>query len=352
MKPPLRALLQSLSPYTPGEQPTIPGVIKLNTNENPYPPSPRVLEALQAITGDQLRRYPDPLMRRFRDAYAERFGLPNTDWVITGNGMDELLSLAVRAFVDPGDAVAAFYPTYTLYEVLSKAHGAAFTYYELDEHFRVTEEFFKTRARLAFFPRPNAPTGIAEPRERVQAFCEQFAGVVVLDEAYVDFAEDSCLDFAQQYENVLVMRSFSKSFSLAGMRIGVAVGNPDLIREMLKIKDSYNMDVVSQAAAVAALEDYDYMQANCRRVQATRARLTDGLQALGFRVLPSEANFVLALWQGTPSAEQLFNALKQQRIYVRYFKAPRLENALRITVGTDEENDTLLAALKALLGRF
>lgn len=344
-----RALLADVEGYVPGEQLNAPDVVKLNTNENPYPPSPRVLEAVRALGPDCLRRYPDPVSRAFREACAARYGYDDPDWVIIGNGMDELLALALRTFVDPGDTVIAQYPTYSLYEVLCKLHGANLSYIDLDENFQLPEAFFAAKGRLCFLTRPNAPTGLTATREQVARFCEAFAGIVVIDEAYVDFADDSCMDLARKYDNVIVMRTFSKSFSLAGMRIGTAVAQPDLIREFLKTKDSYNMDAVSQVAGLAAIEDYDYMLANADRVKNTRANLIRELEDLGFSVGSSQANFVLARWERTPSARELFEQLRARRILVRYFNAPRLQDALRITVGTDDECAALTRALRELI---
>lgn len=343
-----RALLADVEGYAPGEQLNSPDVVKLNTNENPYPPSPRVLEALQSLGPDALRRYPDPVSRAFREACAHRYGYDNADWVIIGNGMDELLALALRTFVDPGDIVLAQYPTYSLYEVLCKLHGADLQYADLNEDFTLPETFFTHKARLCFFTRPNAPTGRCATRDEVARFCEAFDGIVVIDEAYVDFADDNCIDLPKHYPNAIVMRTFSKSFSLAGMRIGTAVAQPELIREFLKTKDSYNMTAVSQRVGLAAMEDYDHMLQSAEKVKETRARLVSVLTDMGFSVTPSQANFVLARWGGDPDARTLFEQLRDRRILVRYFNARRLEDALRITVGTDEECDKLIAALKEL----
>jgi len=344
-----REILRDVEGYVPGEQPTQSGVIKLNTNENPYPPSPKVVEALRALGPDNLRRYPDPLSLAFRTKCAERYGFPGPDWVIAGNGMDEILAMAMRTFVDPGDAVLTAYPTYTLYETLARLHGAKIKMMDLDESFQLPEPFFATPARLCLLPRPNAPSGVCVPRSAVERLCRSFEGVVAIDEAYVDFADDNCLDFPQRFENAIVMRTFSKSFSLAGMRLGLAFARPGLIEEFLKTKDSYNLNAVAQAAGAAAIEDYDHMAANVAKVRATRDRLTRSLTDMGFKVPPSQANFVLAEWRGVPPAKEIFESLKDRNIFVRYFDAPRLRDSLRITVGTDEEIDSLLVALRELV---
>ena len=345
-----RNILRDVQGYAPGEQPRGDAkVVKLNTNENPYPPSPRVVEAVRALTSDQLRRYPDPVSERFREACAGAYGLPGPEWIIMGNGMDELLALALRTFVDPGDDVLAMYPTYSLYDVLCKLHDCNLVSVDLDEDFNLPEAFFATPARLAFFTRPNAPTSVSAPKDDVARFCEGFDGIVVIDEAYVDFGDDHCIDFVQRYDNVIVMRSFSKSFSLAGMRIGVAMARPEIIGEFMKTKDSYNMDVFSQAVGLAAIGDLDHVRANGNKVRVTRTRLIQALRQLGFIVPDSQANFVLARWTGDPHAYTIFDMLRDRGILVRYFAAPRLDDCLRISVGTEEECDALLGALREIV---
>ncbi len=345
-----RALLKPVAGYVPGEQPQGRRFVKLNTNENPYPPSHRVKEALVNFDLDRLRKYPDPVFREFREICAWRYGYENADWIIAGNGMDELLALALRTFVDPDDDVLAMYPTYTLYEVLCALHGCNLKYVDLDENYGLTEEFFTTPARLCFFTRPNAPTGVAATRKDVERFCKEFDGIVVIDEAYADFADDTCLDLPKQFDNVIVMRTFSKSFSLAGMRIGTAVANPAIINEFLKTKDSYNMNAIAQAVGTAAMDDYAHMEASAGKVCVTRERVREELIAMGFDVPDSQTNFLLAHWHGQPSAKEIFEQLREAGILVRYFNYRRLEKALRITIGTDEECDELLAALRGMLG--
>ena len=346
-----RELLRDVEGYVPGEQPRDPHVIKLNTNENPYPPSPRVLDAIQTISEDALRKYPDPVALKLRMLCAERYNLPGPEWVVAGNGMDEVLALTVRTFVDPGDTILSVSPTYTLYETLAQLHGAKFASVELDEDFLLPPAFFDAKARLCMLPRPNAPSGVTAPIEEVARFCESFDGLVLIDEAYADFADDHCMDFPLRYDNVIVARTFSKSFSLAGVRLGLAAANPDIIAEFLKTKDSYNVNVLTQAAGVAAMEDYDYMAGNVVKICITRERLIRGLRELGFEVPESQANFVLAQWNGHPHTREVFEGLRTDNILVRYFDTPRLEDALRITVGTDDEIDALLTALHGIIGR-
>lgn len=345
-----RAMLRDVEGYVPGEQPKFADIVKLNTNENPYPPAPGVLAAMRELAADALRRYPDPVAGAFRSACAERYGYPNLDWVVAGNGMDEILALVVRAFVDPGDTVLTPYPTYILYETLANLHGARCRFCDLDDDFQLTEEFYSTPARLCFVPRPNSPTGVCPPRSAMERLCREFDGIVVIDEAYVDFADDNCMDFPKRFDNVIVSRTYSKSFSLAGVRLGIAVAQPALINEFMKIKDSYNVNVFTQAVGTAAMADYAAMEASVVKVRATRERLTAALHAMGFRVPRSQSNFVFAQWDGTPSAGDIFKALRDRAIIVRYFDTRRLANGLRISIGTDAEIDRLLAALKEIVG--
>lgn len=344
-----RAILRDVEGYVPGEQPKFADIVKLNTNENPYPPAPRVLEAIHAMTADALRRYPDPVAGAFRAACAERYGYPGIEWVVAGNGMDEILALAMRAFVDPDDTVLTPYPTYILYETLARLHGANCRFCDLDDDFQLTEEFYSTPARMCLVPRPNSPTGVCPPREAMERLCREFDGIVVIDEAYVDFADDTCMDFPKRFDNVIVSRTFSKSFSLAGVRLGVAVAQPALIDEFMKIKDSYNVNAFTQAVGTAAMLEYDAMQASVAKVRATRERLTTALESMGFRVPRSQSNFVFAQWDGVPHASEIFKALRERAIIVRYFDTRRLANGLRISVGTDAEIDRLLAALREIV---
>ncbi len=344
-----RRILADVEGYTPGEQPDDPSVIKLNTNENPFPPSPRVIDAIRSVTPDALRRYPDPVSRRLRKTFAERYGYPDENWVIAGNGMDEILALTVRSFCDPGDTLVTTYPTYTLYETLAQLHGATISCVELDAKWQLPEALFAAQGRILFLPRPHAPSGSLFPRAEVERLCDAFPGIVFIDEAYVDFADDNCIDFPKRFENAIVGRTFSKSFSLAGLRVGFAVARPELIREFIKTKDSYNLNAVTQAAATAALEDLGEVEAHRGTICANRAALTEGLRALGFTVPDSQSNFVLAEWSGSPSTRTLFEQLRERRIFVRYFDAPRLDGAMRITVGSAEEIQALLSALRSLI---
>jgi len=342
MNPRIAARVRELSGYTPGEQPTEADVVKLNTNENPYPPSPRVAQALRELAAERLRLYPDPLCMALRRAIAAEAGCDPAS-VFVGNGSDEILALCTRAFVEDGGAIGYFDPSYSLYPVLAAIRGAAGRPTPLGPDFAWRAPAAEGAA-LFLMTNPNAPTSVRYPRAEVEAFCRSFPGVVVLDEAYVDFADEHCLDLALRLENTLALRTFSKSYSLAGLRVGYAVGPPELIAALFKIKDSYNVDALAQRLALAAFGDAAHMRANVARIRATRQRLAAELERRGFRVWPSQTNF---LWVRPPErpAAELFAALRRQRILVRHFPGPRTGEFLRITVGTDAETDKLLAAL-------
>ncbi len=344
-----REILKNVEGYVPGEQPKMQGIVKLNTNENPYPPSPRVLQAVQEISTEMVRKYPDPVSKRLRETIAEHYGVAGADWIIVGNGMDDILAMAVRAFVDPGDTILSPYPTYTLYETLANLHGATMNYVDLDGEFQLPEQFYSTKGRMCFIPRPNAPSAVAAGQQAMERLCKEFNGLVFIDEAYADFAEDNCVGFPRAFENAIVGRTFSKSYALCGLRLGFAIARPETIRELMKVKDSYNVNVVAQMAGVAALNDTEHFRSCVARIRKNREWLTQALTGMGFRVPPSQTNFVLAQWTGTPAAREIFEALRARAIIVRYFDAPRLRDAMRITVGNEREIEALIDALHAIL---
>ena len=336
--------MRSVAPYVPGEQPG-PGrrAIKLNSNENPYPPSPRVLEAIAREATASVRLYPDPEARALRARAAEVYGVP-ADHIMAGNGSDELIALLLRATIDPGARVAYPVPTYSYYDTLVAAQGGEAVRVPFPEDFSLPPALAAARARVTFLCNPNSPSGTLVPTARVEALAREVSGILVVDEAYVDFAREHSLGLVGQLANVLVLRTLSKSFSMAGLRVGLAFGHPELLAGLRVVKDHYNLNRLSQAAAEAALGDLPAMEANVVRIKATRARLTAELERLGYRVLPSEANFVLARRPGVDQGP-VAHALAGRDILVRHFAAPGLEDALRITVGTDAETDALLAAL-------
>lgn len=336
--------VQALTAYTPGEQPKSARIIKLNTNENPYPPSPAVGKALAAFDATRLRLYPDPRCTAVRERIAAIHGCAASQ-VFVGNGSDEILALCTRAFVEDDGTVGYFEPSYSLYPVLTEIRKAAKRPVTLRDDFRwqMPADY---SASLFLLTNPNAPTSLLFEPATVAAFCARFDGVVLIDEAYVDFSRASCMELALRPDNAntLVMRTLSKSFSLAGIRFGYVVGPEPLITALGKIKDSYNVDRVAQTAALAALNDLAYMQENVRRIRETRTRLTDELTRRGWTVLDSQSNFLFAR-PPQDNAAALFDTLRQADIYVRYFPGPRTGAYLRITIGTDAQIDALLAHL-------
>jgi histidinol-phosphate aminotransferase len=334
--------VQALKAYTPGEQPKIQGVIKLNTNENPYPPSPKVAAALQAFDCARLRLYPDPTFVALRQRIATLHGCADTQ-VFIGNGSDEILALCTRAFVENDGSIGYFVPSYSLYPVLADIRGAEKRPARINDDFtwRMPENY---EASLFFMTNPNAPTSMTFDKAAVALFCGNFNGVVLIDEAYVDFADSDCMDLALRRDNAntLVMRTFSKSFSLAGLRFGYVVGPEALIGALYKIKDSYNIDMLAQTVAMAALDDMPHMRENVRRIRATRERLAAALRRRGWRVCDSQTNFIFVR-PPDGDAARVFEALKAAKIFVRYFPGEMTGNYLRITVGTDEQTEALLA---------
>jgi len=345
-----RANIARIAGYTPGEQPRDRSYIKLNTNENPYPPSHKVAEALRTFDPARLRLYSDPLSTDLCRAAAAPFGLP-PGWAMAGNGSDDLLTIAVRTFVDQGGALAYAEPSYSLYPVLADLQGAQRRPVRLDQAFELPANAAELAAgaSLLILCRPNAPTGNAFALDTMHRVCRTFPGVVWIDEAYVDFADDHCVDFVRQYPNVVVSRTVSKSYSLAGLRLGIAFAQPDLIAEMTKVKDSYNVDMLTQTLGRAALEDRESMLANVQRIRATRERVCAELRTLGFTIPPSRTNFVLARPPAVLAAATLFRELRKRGILVRYFDLDRVRDYIRITIGTDEEMAAFLRAVAAVL---
>lgn len=340
--------VQQMTGYVPGEQPAHTDVVKLNTNENPYPPSPKVMEAVGRLSAESLRRYPNPTATPFRIAAAEVLGI-GPDMIIAGNGSDDILTILMRTFVGSGGAVAYPVPTYALYRTLAQIEHARFVEIPFSDDYSLPAELASTNARLVFVCNPNSPTGTVILPDVLADFAGRTQAVVVVDEAYVDFADGSCLDMIRDHDNVLVVRTLSKGYALAGLRFGYAAGPRSLIEEMYKVKDSYNCDAVSIAAATAAIMDQKYRASICDAVRIERIRVIDELRRLGFDAIESHSNFVWATID-TPAAGQLYAQLKQRNILVRYFDEPGLDNGLRITIGTPEQNTTLLRTLGELLG--
>jgi histidinol-phosphate aminotransferase len=363
----IRPLVRRLHAYVPGEQPKIPGLVKLNTNENPYPPSPKVLAAVRRATDSRLRRYPNPTADRLREGLARLNGCA-IDNLIVGNGSDELLALAVRAFAEPVGAqrpgarrrrarqtVQFFTPSYSLYPVLAAIQGAAAHPVPLRPDFSLPSVAelrrggrWDFRAALTLVTTPNAPSGAGYGTSALEALCRALRGVVVLDEAYVDFARENALALALRYPHVVVMRTFSKAYSLCFQRVGYAVGHPALIGALHALRDSYNVNGLGQEAAVATLGDLGYYRQNFGRVIRTRERVTEALTRLGFAVCPSQTNFLLVRPPGA-TAERWLGWLRERRILVRWFRDAEVRDYLRITIGTDAEMEALLRAARGIL---
>jgi histidinol-phosphate aminotransferase len=335
--------------YTPGFQPKAAEVVKLNTNENPYPPSPKVMEALAAIRPEQLRRYPDPLGTTFREAAAELHGVTPHN-IMCCNGGDDLLSIAVRAFCEPRRPLAYPVPTYSLYPVLAKLEDCDAIEIAFDEEFNLPAALTRTGAALTIVCNPNAPTGTCVPIEELASLARELRGVLLIDEAYVDFAEFNCASLARDFDNVIVLRTLSKGYSLAGLRFGYAIAHKDLIDGLIKVKDSYNVDAVAIALATAAIKDQAYFRQNVEKIKRERQTLTEQLRALGFAVRDSHSNFVFAQVR-KGSAADIQEQLAQRNIFVRYWNAPRISDKLRISVGVKEQNAKLIAALREIIAR-
>jgi histidinol-phosphate aminotransferase len=404
----IRPLVRALHPYVPGEQPRIKGLIKLNTNENPCPPSPKVLSAIRAAVDGRLRLYPNPTAQALRDRLAQLHSCKPEN-IIIGNGSDELLAMAVRAFVEPAASVARavpgntsprssavntsrrpspyplpigwgeggrrpgegnsaaraenrskatvqfFQPSYSLYPVLAEIHGSHANAVRLHADFNLpslTElrrgKQWDFRAALSLVTTPNAPSGRGFPIAQLEALCQTQKGLVLLDEAYVDFADENAMPLALKYPHVLVARTFSKAYSLCFQRVGYLVGHPALIGALDKIRDSYNVNGLGQVAALATLDELPWYRANFKKIIATREKLGRELAALGFAVFPSQTNFILVR-PPQYSAEEWLQRLRERKILVRWFSHPSVREYLRITIGTPEQAAALVKAAKAIL---
>jgi histidinol-phosphate aminotransferase len=354
----VRPLVRELHPYVYGEQPKIKGLVKLNTNENPFPPSPKVLRAIKEATDGRLRLYPNPTAQPLCEKLAKLHRCKPEN-IIIGNGSDELLALAVRCFAEPGRGYKAlvqyFTPSYSLYPVLADIHGASKNAIPLKTNFHLPDvaelkrgKVWNFKAALTFVTTPNAPSGCGYKTSELEKLCRAHKGVVVLDEAYVDFANENALKLALKYPHVLVARTFSKAYSLCFQRVGYFVGNAELIAALHKIRDSYNVNGLGQIAAEATLGDLGYYRANFKKIIATREWLSRELTLLGFRVFPSQTNFILVV-PPRFAAKDWLQKLRARKVLVRWFSSPDVNHYLRITIGTRREMETFLHAARKLL---
>ena len=348
--------VRRLVAYTPGEQPKAKDVVKLNTNENPYPPSPKCAAVLKSFDLDNLRRYPDPNFTDLRTAIAKLNGA-EPEQVFVGNGSDEILALSAKAFVENDERIGSLDPSYSLYQTLADIRDVKWEGVEPDCSRTKKGGASAPGMRLPtgatslfLWTNPNAPTGEFVEPKAIAAFARRFPGVVVVDEAYADFARANCMSLATapRNRNLIVMRTFSKSYALAGLRVGYCVGPKDLIEALYKVKDSYNVDAVAQRVALAALSDRTYFRKTVAKVVKTRAAFVKALLKRGWDVLPSESNFVFAKPPAPQQAGTLFDALRERHIFVRYFNGPKTRDRIRITIGTDAQMNTLLKALDEL----
>ena len=347
--PYFRPEIEQMRGYVPGEQPQAGKFIKLNTNENPYPPSPAVGRAIAAVLERGLSRYPDPMAGAFRRRAGEVLGV-DPDWILCGNGSDDILTIVTRALVGANQWLRLPYPSYILYKTLAQLQGASAEEILFEPDWSLSEKFSAPRGdlKLAFLPNPNSPSGTVLSPERILELAERLPCPLLVDEAYADFAEQSCVSLVAQSDKIMVSRSLSKSYSLAGLRFGFLIAQPQLINEFVKVKDSYNTDALSIAGATAAIDDQAWLAENRAKILQTRGRLTRGMRDLGFATVESQANFV---WNPHPSLplKPLYEKLKDNRVLVRYMDYSGWGDGLRISVGTDDQNDACLALLKSMI---
>jgi histidinol-phosphate aminotransferase len=333
----------------PREQLPVAGdrIIKLNSNENPFPPSPRVMQAIQNVEPELLRRYPDPTAGLFRQAAARVLGV-TPEMILAGNGADDLLAVAARTFVSRGATLAAPQPTYSLFPTLALLADAKFHSVEWDRNWSLPiGTLLESKADAIFLANPNTPSGTFVQPGRIAELATSFSGLVLIDETYVDFCDANCLDLVQEFSNIVLIRSMSVGYSLAGLRFGFAIAQENVIHEMSKVKDAFSCDAVSIAAATAAITDQDYAARTWGQVRSERQRLSVELEQLGWSIVPSQANFILASCPGRRGRE-VYLGLKQQGILVRHFEKTPLSDKVRITIGTSQENNALLGGIKSV----
>ncbi len=346
----VRDNILAMTGYVPGEQPLDTQVIKLNTNENPFPPSPRAMEAIAGVTPEQLRRYPSPDAMAFRQAAARVHGI-SPDMILATNGGDELLAMVFRACVGEGQNVAWLDPSYSLYPVLARMQAArqiVLPYNISGTRWELPDAIFGLDAKLLLIVNPNAPSGTFIDMDTLSRIISGFSGLVLVDEAYVNFAPHSALQLVGKFPNLVLLRSMSKGYGLAGLRFGYAIGQPDILQQLHKVRDSYPCDALAIAAATAAIEDQAYARGTWERVKTERQWLTSQLAAIGYTMPESHANFVLARVPVGTDARGIYEQLKARNILVRYFALPRLTDKLRITIGSPDQNRALVAALQPM----
>lgn len=346
----LRKNIAEMQGYVPGFQPAdVASWIKLNTNENPYPPSPKVAEAIIAEVGsdgERLRTYPSASSQALREAAAGLYGF-DPSWIIMANGSDEVLNNLIRAFASEGEEVAYVHPSYSYYATLAEIQNASIRTFGLTEDFRIADFPERYEGKLFFLTTPNSPLGFAFPIEYIEELAQRCSGMLVVDEAYADFSDINALELVRKYDNVVVTRTLSKSYALAGMRLGLAIARPEVIAALDKIRDHYNLDRLAQAACVASFKDQDYFRESCRKIRDSREWFSTELRAIGYNVIPSHGNFVFA----TPpdrNGKRVYDALYARKILVRLLSDPLLAHGMRISIGTRQEMEQTLAAMKEI----
>ncbi len=346
---PLRKNIAEMAGYLPGFQPDGEGWIKLNTNENPYPPSPQVAAAIMAEMangGENLRKYPDAGSKEARRVAADLYGV-EPSWVIMANGSDELLNNLIRAFAGEGEEVAYVHPSYSYYSTLAEIQGAQIRTFGLTDDFRIADFPGRYDGKLFFLTSPNAPLGFVFDNAYIEELAQRCTGILVVDEAYIDFADVNAMQLVKKYENVVVTRTFSKSYALAGMRLGLAVARPEVIVALDKIRDHYHLDRLALVAATAALKDQDYLEETVARVRKTREWFSEQLRAIGYQAIPAYGNYVFAS-PADKDGKRIYDALFARKILVRYFSDPLLKHGLRISIGTQKEMEATVTALREI----
>ncbi|MBR1762351.1 MAG: histidinol-phosphate transaminase [Eubacterium sp.] len=343
--------IRKIEPYVPGEQSKEKNIVKINANENPYPPSPKAIQAIKDFSADKLRFYPDANAYPLKKALADYYNV-EADNIFLGNGSDDVIALCFQTFFCSDKPIVFPDITYSFYPVWCRLFNIPFKNYKLDESFRINAEDYREENGGVILPNPNAPTSIGEGLGFIKKILDYNQNsIVIIDEAYVDFGGTSCIELTKKYKNLVVTGTFSKSRSLASLRIGFAVADKELISYLEAVKNSYNsytVDSLSIAAGVASVEDDEYFKETCRKVIKTRERVTNELEALGFEVLPSSSNFIMAT-HGDYSMKEMFEFLKKKNIFIRYFNGERINKYVRITIGTDDEMDIFLNGVREFI---
>jgi len=354
----LRENLKKFTPYEAGEQPIEEGWIKLNTNENPYPPIPEILEDIKKVINYKLRLYPDPTSFELRKEILnvllrDKDTLTNRNSIFIGNGSDEILDIIFKVFIDPGDEIVIFYPSYGLYKVLGSLYNAKIKEIPLNEDFSIPDSAYSAKGKLMFINSPNNPNGKSFGNATILKLCGNFPGIIVVDEAYADFSNQTCLSLLKKAKNLIVSRSFSKSFSLASLRIGFALADPEIIKEMNRVKLPYNTNYLGQIAALLCIKHSKKIFEQNKKIISERQRVSDELDKFnGVSVLPSDANFIFIKFEDKSKTLKFVWDLKEMKILVRHFSKPGLYNYIRMTIGTEEDNNKFLGAFKEIANKY